>query len=68
MGGFAGPNMEDTSINAGSLRIASSTFGGAYDCVRGWPTGTHRVVEVEVYCNDNVKPRSSSGGFSLWPF
>ena len=68
MGGFAGPDMEDTSINAGSLRVATSTFGGAYESVNGWPTGQHNVVEVEVYCNANVQPRSKTGGFSLWPF
>ena len=68
MGGFAGPDMEDISVNAGNLRVATSTFGGAYESVTGWPTGTHKVVEVEVYCNGNIEQRSKSGGFSLWPF
>lgn len=73
MGGFAGPNMEDTSVNAGDLRKATtSSFGGAYDSGsgsgRGWPRGSHNVVEVEVYANGNIQPRSSGGGFQLWPF
>ena len=68
MGGFAGPDMEDTRVNAGNLRVAKSTFGGAYESVSGWPTGSHKVVEVEVYCNGNIKPRSNSGGFGFWPF
>ena len=69
MGGFAGPDMEDFSINAGSLRTATSTFGGAYETDNGWPRGSHNIVEVEVYANENIKPRSKSGGgFNLWPF
>jgi hypothetical protein len=69
MGGFAGPDMEDTSINAGSLKIGSSAFCSAYEEVSGWPRGSHRFVEVEVYCNGNITPISNSGGgFSLWPF
>jgi len=69
MGGFAGPDMEDTSINAGDLRLGSSVLGGAYDFVNGWPVrGDFRLVEVEVYCNGNIKPAGSGGGFSLWPF
>jgi TLD. len=68
MGGFAGPDMEDTSINAGSLRVATSTFGGAYDTLAGWPRGSHNVVEVEVYCNENVLPRNNDGGVFRWPF
>lgn len=68
MGGFAGPDMEDTSVNAGSLKTGSSTFSSAYEDVKGWPRGSHRFVEVEVYCNGNISPSSSGGGFSLWPF
>eukprot|EP00557_Chaetoceros_sp_GSL56_P008087 CAMPEP_0176494110 /NCGR_PEP_ID=MMETSP0200_2-20121128/9910_1 /TAXON_ID=947934 /ORGANISM="Chaetoceros sp., Strain GSL56" /LENGTH=272 /DNA_ID=CAMNT_0017891823 /DNA_START=182 /DNA_END=1000 /DNA_ORIENTATION=+ len=69
MGGFAGPDMEDTSVNAGSLKVATSTFGGAYDTSRGWPRGSHDVVEVEVYCNKNVLPRNNDGGRVFrWPF
>jgi hypothetical protein len=68
MGGFAGPDMEDTSANAGSLKVATSTFGGAYDTLGGWPRGSHNVVEVEVYCNENVLPRNNDVGFLRWPF
>lgn len=73
MGGFAGPDMEDTSVNAGNLRECTSSVGGAYDVPpRGWPSGSSKAVEVEVYCNANVDPRSSSssggGGFDWWPF
>lgn len=68
MGGFAGPDMEDTSINAGSLKTGSSTFCSAYKDVNGWPRGSHRFVEVEVYCNGNIYPSSGGSGFSLWPF
>lgn len=73
MGGFAGPDMEDTSINAGDLRQGSSVLGGAYEFVTGWPArGDFRLVEVEVYCNENIKPAGGSGGggsgFSFWPF
>lgn len=67
MGGFAGPDMEDTSANAGSLKQGSSSAGGAYDVVSGWPVrGTFQVIEVEVYCNADIVP--SSGGGSWWPF
>ena len=69
LGGFAGPDMEDTSITAGNLREGSSSAGGAYDVPNGWPVrGKFGVVEIEVYCNGNVKPTGSGGGFSLWPF
>ena len=70
MGGFAGPDMEDTSINAGNLKQGSSAGCFAYESANGWPRGTHRFVEVEIYCNGNITPASSSnsGGFNLWPF
>eukprot|EP00980_Cylindrotheca_fusiformis_P024246 scaffold11680_cov142-Cylindrotheca_fusiformis.AAC.4 len=69
MGGFAGPDMEDTSINAGSLKTGSSAFCSSYEDVSGWPRGSHRFVEVEVYCNANIDQKSNTGGgFSLWPF
>ena len=67
MGGFAGPSMEDTSINAGSLREASSVVGGAYKPLLGWPVrGTFQVTEVEVYVNANVKKDKASSEW--WPF
>lgn len=71
MGGFAGPDMMDTSANAGSLRECSSSPGGAYDCPpngSGWPFGKSKIVELEVYCNANVIPNKAGGGFTWWPF
>jgi len=51
MGGFAGPDMEDTSTNAGSLRSCKATPGLAYDTDSRWPVrGTCVLVDVEVYC------------------
>jgi hypothetical protein len=54
MGGFAGPDMEDTSKGAGDLRQCKSSVGGTYDAstgYRGWPVkGGAQLVEVEVYC------------------
>jgi hypothetical protein len=38
MGGFTGPGMEDTSVNAGNLKQGSSSIGGAYEDVQNdWP-------------------------------
>ena len=71
MGGFAGPDMQDTSINAGNLKQGTSTIGGAYDNVQGaWPIrGKFQLVELEVYANANIQPSGQrSGGFKLWPF
>jgi hypothetical protein len=69
LGGFAGPDMEDTSITAGNLREGSSSPGGAYVVPNGWPArGKFGVAEIEVYCNGNIKPSGGGGGFSLWPF
>ena len=68
MGGFAGPDMEDTSVNAGNLRQGSSSVGGAYEFTKGWPVGgSFRLTELEVYCNANITP-AGAGGFNLWPF
>lgn len=67
LGGFAGPDMEDVTVNAGSLKKASSALGGAYEVGSGWPVaGSFTVVEVEVYCNSAIKPAESSAGW--WPF
>ena len=67
MGGFAGPSMEDTSINAGNLREGFSSPGGAYDAPRGWPAqGKFLLAEVEVYVNADVRKDSVSSGW--WPF
>lgn len=52
MGGFAGPDMEDTSANAGDLRRGRCSFSGAYKFASGWPArGRFSLAEVEVYCN-----------------
>lgn len=67
MGGFAGPDSEDTSTNAGSLKQGSSSVGGAYESRSGFPArGKFQVAEVEVYCNADIIPSSSNG--SWWPF
>jgi len=65
MGGFAGPDMENSSSVAGSLKKGKSSVGGAYDYVNGWPVaGEFQLAEVEVYCNLNVgKRRGGGGGF-----
>lgn len=71
MGGFAGPDMEDTSVNAGDLRRGTSSVGGAYEWTDGWPVrGSFTLVELEVYCNANIEPSGESGGgaFRFWPF
>jgi hypothetical protein len=66
MGGFAGPDMEDTRVNAGSLKQGRSSAGGAFD-VSGWPVrGEFQLAEVECYCNAEIVP--SSGGASWWRF
>lgn len=67
MGGFAGPDAEDITKSAGNLRRGSCYFGGAYDGPSFPVGGTFKVVEVEVYCNANIKPLQA-GGFKLWPF
>ena len=69
MGGFAGPDMEDTSINAGDLRECSSDLGGAYEFVGGWPCrGKTRLVEIEIYVNANIEQYGSGGSTSWWSF
>ena len=67
MGGFAGPDMEDTRVNAGNLKQGSSSVGGAYNFMSGWPArGAFQLAEVEVYVNADIAPRS--GGGSWWRF
>lgn len=70
MGGFAGPDMMDTSANAGSLREGRSSIGGSYDPIKGWPArGGFQLVQLEVYCNAAISDYSSGGsGPSWWPF
>ena len=67
MGGFAGPDAEDLSKSAGDLRRGSVNFGGAYDGPSFPVGGSFKIVEIEVYCNGNIKPVKSVG-FNLWPF
>ena len=68
MGGFAGPDMEDTTINSGNLRQGRSSVGGAYEVVGRWPVGgSFKVVEVEIYCNESIGQIKRMGGFK-WPF
>jgi hypothetical protein len=56
MGGFAGPDAEDISKSAGSLRQCKSAIGSTYDSDKGWPIrGSARLSEVEVYCLPNAK-------------
>ena len=70
MGGFAGPDMEDVSINAGSLKEGKSSFGGSYDISPKWPVrGSFQLVQLEVYCNAAVADNPiGGGGSSWWPF
>lgn len=67
MGGFAGPDMENTKLNAGDMRRGSSVVGGAYDFVQGWPVGgKFSLTEVEVYCNANIKPSQPRSSFRFF--
>jgi hypothetical protein len=55
MGGFAGPDMENVSLNAGNLRQGRASVGGTYDVDRSWTVrGDLNLVQVEVYCNARV--------------
>jgi hypothetical protein len=73
MGGFTGPDMENLSPIAGNLKEGKSTIGSAYSLDKRWPVrGSFALIEVEVYCNNNIvalpqssKPQSSKG---WWPF
>ena len=68
MGGFAGPDMMDTSIGAGSLRSGRSAVGGSYGFAKDWPVrGEFQLVQLEVYCNAAINVARSSGP-SWWPF
>lgn len=69
MGGFAGPDMEDTSASAGNLKEGSSNVGGAYTFTSGWPArGNFQLAEVEAYCNSAIVPDRGGQGRSWWPF
>jgi TLD len=53
MGGFAGPDAEDISKSAGSLRRCKSAVGSTFDYHPAWPVrGSTQLVDVEVYCAD----------------
>lgn len=69
MGGFAGPDMENTALNAGNLKVGKSNVGGAYEFLKGWPVGgSFSLADVEIYCNGDIQSSSSGGGPSWWPF
>jgi hypothetical protein len=64
MGGFAGPDVENSSSVAGNLRRGKSSVGGAYSFTKGWPvSGEFQLTELEVWCNVNVGKRTSGGGW-----
>ena len=52
LGGFTGPDLEDDSLAAGSLKRARILPGQAYDTNKQWPLRGFNVPlqEVEVYC------------------
>ena len=55
MGGFAGPDAEDISKSAGSLRQCKSSVGATYDYDKAWPIrGNVQLTEVEVYCLSEI--------------
>jgi hypothetical protein len=69
MGGFAGPDMEDTSINAGDLRKGKSGGLLAYREEGRFPArGDFSLVELEVYCNAQFKDDTAAGTPAWWPF
>jgi hypothetical protein len=68
MGGFAGPDVEDYSVVAGDCRDCTSSPGGAYERVRGWPRGALRLVELEVWVNEAVVARAAARDRGWWPF
>lgn len=63
MGGFTGPDMEDSSRVAGNLRQGKSSVGGVYSFQTGWPVaGEFQLAEVEVYVNLNAGKRTPYRG------
>jgi hypothetical protein len=72
MGGFAGPDMEDTSINAGNLRNGKCSGFMSYELPgrQNFPVrGAFQLCQLEVYCNAQFKDSSPSlGGTGWWPF
>ena len=58
LGGFAGPDPEDLSTSAGSLRQCQSSVGSTYEFHPSWPVrGATRLVDVEVYAIPNKNSR-----------
>jgi hypothetical protein len=52
MGFITGPDAEDITKSAGSLRQCKSSIGTTYENNSAWPVrGNMKLVEVEVYCN-----------------
>ena len=50
MGGFAGPDVQDSKKNAGNLRHGMSVLGGAYQRTPNWPVvGKFSLAQVELY-------------------
>lgn len=59
MGGFAGPDTEDISSSAGSLRQGRGSVGLTYElssscnAQKDWPVcGPFRLADLEIYCNE----------------
>ena len=72
MGGFAGPDVMDTSFNAGNLKEGRCSVGGSYQLVgkTGFPVrGNFQLVQLEVYCNAAIADSpTGSGAPGWWPF
>ena len=71
MGGFSGPDAEDTSIGQGSLRTATSSPGGAYERHAAWPAAeiaAGELREVRAWVNADVRPAGEASSPSWWPF
>ena len=73
MGGFAGPDTEDTTIGQGELKTAQSSPGGAYASHPNWPASEITDVplaQVEVWGNADVLPQGQPAfkGPDWWPF
>ena len=71
MGGFSGPDTEDTSIGQGSLRTATSSPGGAYERHAAWPAAeiaAGELREVRAWVNADVRPAGEASSPSWWPF
>ncbi|GMH99503.1 hypothetical protein TrLO_g5871 [Triparma laevis f. longispina] len=63
MGGFAGPDMEDTSLTSGSLKEARCNIGTGYEGVKGFPRGDLRFLEVEVWMDSKMRAKTYENSF-----